>query len=114
MSDSQEDTSVSEPTSSAETASDEPAPSSSRWAIAFPPGMLAGFGFAIVFLLLQFPWLDSLVWGLVGGISSWWIETSWNTGDDANSKFRSLPANTGIDRKSLARNRTRGERWEKR
>jgi hypothetical protein len=77
------------------------------------PGLLMGLGFMIAFLILKFSILISLLWGLVGGVASWWIETSWQIEEEVNEEARGLPTDLRAENNSLSQNRTKGEKWRK-
>lgn len=85
----------------------------SRFRGKLPPGLLMGLGFTIAFLILDFSPLMSLLWGLVGGVASWWIETSWQTEEEVNEEARGLPTDPRAENNSLSQNRRKGEKWRK-
>lgn len=92
--------------------SDSP-PVSSRFRIGLPPGVLVGLGFTLAFLIVNFSPIISILWGIVGGVASWWIETSWQTEEEVNEDTPSLPTDPRAENNSLAQNRTKGEKWRK-
>jgi len=92
---------------------DPPVSSRSRSRSQLPPGVLMGFGLAIAFLLVDFSPLISLLWGIVGGVASWWIETSWQAEEEVNDQARGLPTDPRAENNSLSQNRTKGEKWRK-
>ncbi|MBP0028153.1 hypothetical protein PN466_22550 [Roseofilum reptotaenium CS-1145] len=78
-----------------------------------PQGVLMGLGFTITFLLVNFSPPISIVWGIVGGVASWWIQTSWRTEEEVNEETWILPTDPRAENNSLAQNRTKVERWRK-
>lgn len=72
-----------------------------------------GLGFTIAFLLVKFSPEISILWGVVGGLASWWIESSWQSEEEVNEEARGLPTDPRVENNSLSQNRTKGERWRK-
>lgn len=91
----------------------EDTPVSSQLKRRLPPGVLMGLGFTIAFLLVNFSPAMSILWGVVGGVASWWIETSWQIEEEVNEDARSLPTDPRAENNSLSQNRTKGEKWRK-
>ncbi len=73
-----------------------------------------GLGFTAIFLVLRFSPVISVIWGVVGGIASRWIEGSWSDRENLDQEMHSLPTDFKAEENSLAQNRTRGEQWQKR